>query len=70
MISVVSKMQLNLYSITHLNNKFIVDKQTDIVKVNHPVERSSIFKLNYDPAKEFILNVKQYADKLAYRNQK
>ena len=68
MISVVSKMQLNLYSITHLNNKFIVDKQTDIVKVNHPVERSS--KLNYDPAKEFILNVKQYADKLAYRNQK
>ena len=47
-------------------NRFVVvvvDKQTDIVKENHQIERSSFVKLNYDPTKDFILNVKQWADK-------
>ena len=45
-------------------NRFVVvDKQTDIVKANHQIERSSFVKLNYDPTKDFILNVKQWANK-------
>ena len=37
-------------------NRFVVvDKQTDIVKTNHQIERSSFVKPNY-PNKEFISN--------------
>ena len=47
-------------------NRFVVfHKQTDIVKVNQQIERSSFVKLNYNPTKEFISNVKQWADKWA-----
>ena len=45
-------------------NRFVVvDKETDIVKANHQIERSSFVKLNYDPTKDLILNIKQWADK-------
>ena len=45
-------------------NRFVVvDKQTDIAKANHQIERSSFVKLNYDSTKDFILNVKEWADK-------
>ena len=38
-------------------NRFVVvDKQTDIVKANYQIERSSFVKLNYDPTIEFIFN--------------
>ena len=40
-----------------------VNKQTHIIKANHQIERSSFVKLNYHPTKDFILNVKQWADK-------
>ena len=42
-------------------NRFVVvDKQTDIVKANQEIGRSSFVKLNYDTTKEFISNVKQW----------
>ena len=49
--------------ITHI---VVVDKQTDIVKADHQIERSSFVKLNYDPTKDFILNVKQWANRWVY----
>ena len=40
-------------------NKFVVvQKQTDIAKVNRQIETSSFVKLHYDATEEFILNVK------------
>ena len=51
-------------------NKFVVaDKQTDIVEANHQIERSSFVKINYDPTKEFILNVKQWADNWVFKKE-
>ena len=42
-------------------NRFVVvDKQTDIVKANQEIGRSSFVKLNYETTKEFISNVKQW----------
>ena len=49
--------------ITHI---VVVDKQTDIVKADHQIERSSFVKLNYDPTKDFILNVKQWVNRWVY----
>ena len=37
-----------------------------LIKANHPIEGSSFVKLTYDPTKEFILNVKQWADKCVF----
>ena len=45
------------------NTFIVVDIQTDIFKANHQIERSSFVKLNYDCTKEFVLNVKQWANK-------
>lgn len=45
-------------------NRFVVaNKQTDVIKANHQIQRSSFDKLNYDPIKNFFSNVKQWADK-------
>ena len=45
-------------------NRFVVvDKQTDIVQANHQIERSSFVELNYNTTKEFISNLKQWANK-------
>ena len=45
------------------NRLVVVHEQTDIVKANHQIERSSFVKLNYDSTKDFTLSVKQLADK-------
>ena len=46
------------------SNRFVfVEKQTDIVQANHQIGRSSFAKLNYNPTKEFISNLKQWANK-------
>ena len=47
----------------------MVDKQTDIIKANHQLERSSFVKLNYDPTEQFISNIKQWADKLTHKKE-
>ena len=44
----------------------IVDKQTAIVKANHQIERS---RLNYDPTKEFNLNVDHWAEKQVLKKE-
>ena len=53
-----------------IGNKFVfIDKETDKIKGNEQIGRSSFIKLDQDPTKEHITKVKQWADKWFERKE-